>query len=151
MGAVTYPEGSVGQAVSAHFVPVQIDTADGSGADVIARYRQVWTPDLRVLDPDGFEYAAWNGFLPPYEFIPRLLVARGHGLLRQGREPEAAQAFDDVVQRFPTSDAGPEAAYFSAVSRYKESHNADDLLSGWKRLQTRYPASTWRLKQSMVE
>jgi len=108
MGAVPYPEPAVGRAVSAHFVPLQVNTADGSGDEIIARYRQVWTPDLRVLDPDGFEYAGWNGLLS-------------------------------------------EAAYFSAVARYKHNHEADDLPGGWTKLRRRYPASVWRLKQSMVE
>jgi hypothetical protein len=151
MGAVTYPEPAVGETISQRFIPVQINTQDGAGAEVIDRYRQVWTPDLRVLGADGFEYDGWNGYLPPFEFIPRLLLGQGHALLRQRRDLEAADIFDDVLRRFPTSHAAPEAAYYLAVARYRHSHDASDLLGNWEQLRLRYPESVWRLKQSMLE
>ena len=34
---------------------------------------------------------------------------------------------------------------------YKHSHEASDLLDNWHQLQTRYPDSLWRLKQSFIE
>jgi hypothetical protein len=151
MGTVTYPETAVGEAVTQGFVPVQVNTQDGSGAEIVSRYRQAWTPDIRVLGPDGFEYHGWNGYLPPFEFIPRLLVGQGHAVLRQGRDREAAAVFDDVVRRFPTSHSADEAAYYRAVARYRHSHQPADLLDNWDRLRHRYPGSVWRLKQSMVE
>ena len=151
MGAVTYPEAAVGETISQRFIAVQINTQDGSGAEIIDRYRQVWTPDLRVLGSDGFEYDSWNGYLPPFEFIPRLLVGQGHAVLRQRRDLEAADIFDDVLRRFPTSHVAPEASYYLAVARYRHSHEAPDLLDNWWQLRMRYPGSVWRLKQSMVE
>jgi len=151
MGAVTYPEVAVGETISQRFIPVQINTQNGTGAEVIDRYRQVWTPDLRVVGADGFEYHGWNGYLPPFEFIPRLLVGQGHALLRQRRDSEAADTFEDVLRRFPTSHAASEAAYYLAVARYRHSHQAPDLLGNWEQLRLRYPGSVWRLKQSMVE
>lgn len=151
MGAVTYPEASVAETITRRFVPLQVNTQDGSGTEIIARYRQVWTPDLRVLGPDGFEYHAWNGYLPPYEFLPRLLVGQAHALLRQARDVDAAQVLDDVLRRFPSSHAAPEAAYYLAAARYRHSHQPEDLLGNWERLRHRYPGSVWRVKQSMVE
>lgn len=151
MGAVTYPEAAVGEAITKRFIPVQVNTQDRSGSEVIARYRQAWTPDVRVLGPDGFEYHSWNGYLPPFEFIPRLLVGQAHALIRQGRDAEAAEVLDEVVRRFPSSDAAAEAAYYLAVARYRHSHEPDGLLGNWERLRHRYPDSVWRLKQSMVE
>lgn len=151
MGAVTYPEAAVAEAITQRFIPVQVDTQDGRGTEVIARYRQAWTPDIRILGADGFEYHSWNGYLPPFEFIPRLLVGQAHALIRQGRDPEAAEVLDDVLRRFPSSHAAAEAAYYRAVARYRHSHEPDDLLGNWERLRHRYPASEWRLKQSMVE
>lgn len=151
MGAVTYPEAAVAGAITERFIPVQVNTQDGSGTEVIARYRQAWTPDIRILGADGFEYHSWNGYLPPFEFIPRLLVGQAHALIRQGRDPEAAEVLDDVLRRFPSSHAGAEAAYYLAVARYRHSHEPDDLLGNWDRLRHRYPDSVWRLRQSMVE
>ncbi len=132
-------------------MPVQVDTQDGSGTEIIVRYCQVWTPDLRVLGPDGFEYHAWNGYLPPYGFLPRLLVGQAHPLLRQTRDVDAAQVLDDGLRRFPSSRAAPEAAYYLAVARYRHSHQPEDLLDNWERLRHRYLGSVWRVKQSMVE
>ena len=151
MGAVTYREAAVAEAITQRFIPVQVNTQDGTGAGVIARYRQAWTPDVRILGADGFEYHSWNGYLPPFEFIPRLLVGQAHALLREGRDPEAAEVLDEVLRRFPTSHAAAEAGYYLAVARHRHSHEAEDLLRNWERLRSRYPYSGWRLKQSMVE
>ena len=68
------------------------------------------------------------------------------------RPPRGAAAlYDDVLRRFPTSAVAPEAQYFLAVAKYKASHQADDLRGGWRRLQTRFPDSIWRVKQSFRE
>jgi hypothetical protein len=101
-----------------------------------ARCRQTWTPEIRVLGPDGFEYHGWYGYLPPFEFIPRFLVGQGHAFLRQGRDLEAAEVLGDVVRRSPSSHSAAEAAYYRAASRYWYSHEAGDLL-GWDQLRHR--------------
>jgi preprotein translocase subunit SecE len=45
------------------------------------------------------------------------------------------------------------AAFFFAVARYKDTHEPTDLrgIKGWKRLQSQYPLSPWRIKQSWTE
>ncbi|MGH3924265.1 MAG: thioredoxin fold domain-containing protein, partial [Pseudonocardiaceae bacterium] len=60
--------------VAEYFVGAQVNTQEKAGKPIVERYRQVWTPDIRVLDPDGFEYYHWSGYLPPFEFVPQLLV-----------------------------------------------------------------------------
>ena len=115
------------------------------------RFRQVWTPDLRILDGDGVELYRWNGYLPPAEFLPQLLAGRAQALLRSERGEEAADAYADILRRFPTSFVAPELAYFAAVSRYRLSHEAPDLLDNWVHVQRRYPMSEWRTKQSFIE
>jgi hypothetical protein len=45
----------------------------------------------------------------------------------------------------------PEAQYYLGVARYKASYEGADLAKGWHRLQTRYPESIWRTKQSFIE
>lgn len=141
------------ETINRFFVPVQANTQADDGKMLVAKYRQAWTPDIRVLGVDGFEYAAWIGYLPPAEYVPQLLVARATALLRMQENVAAADAYSEVLDRFPTSQAAPEAAYFFAVSKYKESHEPADLRGrhGWHRLQTRYPESTWRLRQSWTE
>jgi len=72
-------------------------------------------------------------------------------LLRLHDEPGAAAIYREVLERFPTSAVAPEAQYFAAVAMYKHSHKAPDLLDTWRRLQTQYPNSIWRVKQSFTE
>lgn len=153
MGAVTYPEPFVAETIMDRFVPVHVNALEEWGHPIVERYRQVWTPDIRVLGTDGYDYYHWNGYLPPAEFVPQLLVGQGQAYLRLHDEPRAADVYADVLRRFPTSAVAPEAAYFYAIARYKTTHEAVDLRgsNGWKRLQTRYPNSIWRLKQSFNE
>ena len=151
MSAVTYSDTQVIDTITARFVPVQINTQEAAGLPMVQRFAQVWTPDLRVVSPAGVDLYRWNGYLPPAEFVPQLLVAQAQTLLRLQDEPGAAAVYREVLERFPTSAVAPEAQYFVAVSAYKHSHNASDLLDHWRRLQTRYPDSIWRVKQSFIE
>ena len=131
---------------------MQIDATDEANTSLVDHFRQIWTPDLRVLDPDGFEYDGWQGYWPPTELAARILLGRARGLARQRREEEAEAAYEDVLRRFPTSYVAPEAAYWRSVCRYKRTHEPEDLLGGWSRtLQTRYPYSRWRTAQSWSE
>lgn len=101
----------------------------------------MWTLDLRVLDPDGFEYYRWNGYLPPSEFVPQLLVGEAQARLRSHDETGAAELYAEVIRRFPTSYVAAEAQYFLAVSKYKASHEANDLMDGWRKVQLHYPSN----------
>lgn len=131
---------------------MQINTTVAANAPLIERFRQVWTPDLRVLGPDHFEYDACQGYWPPAEFTARLLLARARALGREYRDHEAELAYEDVLRRFPRSYSAPEAAYWRAVYRYKRTHLPNDLLGGWRRtLHARYPDSVWRTAQSWSE
>jgi ribosome modulation factor len=152
LAKVSYREAAVVATISENFVPVQIDTTEEASAPLVERFRQIWTPDLRVLDPDGFEYDAWQGYWPPAEFIARLLLGRGRALARQHREQEAEAVYGEVLRRFPRSYVAPEAAYWRAVCQYKQTHEPNDLLGGWRRtLHSRYPDSLWRTAQSWSE
>ena len=151
MDAVTYPEPSVALTINERFVPLQINVQVESAQPVLDRYRQFWTPEHRILGADGFSLYNWNGYLPPFEFLPQLLVGQAQALLRLRDEPGAASIYQDVVRRFPTSRFAAEAQYFLAVATYKARHDVTDLVGGWKRLQTRYPDSLWRMKQSFAE
>ncbi len=148
---MTYPDQTIADTINGHFVAVQINTREEAGQPVVERYHQVWTPDIRVLDASGFELYRWNGYLPPSEFLPQLLVGHAQALLRLHDEPGAAALYDDVLRRFPTSAVAPEACYYLAIARYKASGDNAKLRSGWEQLRSRYPTSTWRLKQSFME
>jgi hypothetical protein len=151
MSTVTYSEPSVVDTICGRFVPVQINVTEETAKPLIARFHQFWTPDLRRFDADGDELYRWNGFLPPFEFVPQLLVAQGQACLRLSEAGGAAATYEEVLCRFPTSHVAAEAAYFLAVARYKTSGKPNDLADGWKELQSRYPDSPWRLKEVFSE
>ena len=139
------------RAIGEHVIPVQVDTQDAANQPIVERFQQVWTPTIMLLSPEGQIYHEWNGYLPPPFYLPQLLLRLGKAGLKQHREDEAARYFDAVGSQYPTSDAAPEAAYWAAVARYKSSHKPEDLLGGWQRLQSQYPDSPWRVKQSFIE
>jgi TolA-binding protein len=80
-----------------------------------------------------------------------LILGLGKAALKQGRFDVAASCFDEVVAKHPASDVAPDACYWAAVARYKGSGQGDDLLGGWRKLQSRYPTSVARIKQSFTE
>ena len=151
LGAVTYREPAVADTINERFAPVQVNTQEESAGPMIERYRQAWTPDLRVLAPNGHELYRWNGYLPPFEFVPQLLVAQAQALLRMGDLNRAASVYEEVLRRFPTSAVAAEAQYYLGVAKYKASHERSDLSDNWDQLQSRYPESIWRVKQSFRE
>ena len=130
---------------------MQVPTLDLASAPIVKRFQQIWTPTIMLLSPEGHVYDEWNGYLPPGLFLPRLLLGRGKAALKQDRFEEAARCFDEIPVKYPLSDVAPEATYWAAVSRYKGSHEAEDLLGGWRKLQSRYPESPWRVRQSFTE
>jgi hypothetical protein len=109
MGAVTYPEPTVVTTVQRDFVPIQINVMQDSAKPLLERFRQIWTPDIRILEPNGFEYVHWNGYLPPMQYVSRLLVGEGETYLRMHGFDRASSLFEEVVRVFPMSEFALEA------------------------------------------
>jgi len=148
LDAVTYPQSAVSDAISAHCVPLQIDNSQPAAEPLLQKYRHIWTPDLRILEANGNELYRWNGYLPPFEFAPQLLVAVAQAHLRLKQFDAASEIYEDVLKRFPTSLAAPEALYFSGISKYRKTHESNELLRGWHELEKSFPASEWTVKQN---
>jgi hypothetical protein len=145
---VTYPQTFVQDIIDEFCSPVQVNNTLDESKPIVDKFRHIWTPDLRILDGSGYELYNWNGYLPPAEFAARLLVALGFARLRLKQFDAARRHFADVLARFPTSFAAPEAQYFTAVAAYRASDQANDLLHGWHELEKTYPASEWTAKQN---
>ncbi|MBV9647916.1 MAG: hypothetical protein JO043_10670 [Candidatus Eremiobacteraeota bacterium] len=145
---MTYPQTAVRDAIEKYCVPVQIDNSTEAAEPVTTRYRHIWTPDLRILEDDGNELYRWNGYLPPFEFAPKLIAGVAQARLRLREFDAAIEAYTDVLTRFPTSFVAPEAQYFLACSQYRKSHESSDLLRGWHELEKTYPTSVWTVKQN---
>ncbi len=148
---MTYPQPPVVQVITENAIPVQYDNSKKENVEVLKRLHHIWTPDVRVLDERGAELYRWDGFLPPPEFIARALCGFGQAHLRR-REFEAAEKlYIDVLTRFSTTYAAPEALYYLGVTRYRKNPLGNDLLDQWAHLRERYPMSEYRVKQSFKE
>jgi hypothetical protein len=145
---VTYPQSFVQDIIEAHCIPAQVNNSLDANKPVVERFHHVWTPDLRILDGSGFELYHWNGYLPPAEFAARLLAGLAHARLRLRQFDEAANLYADVIKRFPTAFAAPEAQYFAGVTAYRKTGEANGLLHGWHELEKTYPQSEWAVKQN---
>ena len=132
-------------------MPVQIDNSNAANNALLHKIHHIWTPDIRILYNDGAELYRWDGFLPPSEFMARLQCAFGMAFLRTKRYDDAESCYVDVLRRFSTSYAAPEAQYYLGVTRYRRDPDSDELLTQWDNLRSRYPMSEYRMKQSFKE
>jgi Tetratricopeptide repeat len=148
---VTYPQAPVRQAIVAHAIPVQIDNSKSENNLFLHSIHHIWTPDVRIVNTDGYELYRWDGFLPPPEFIARLQCAFGMAFLRLKRFDDAERCYTDVLRRFSTTYAAPEALYYLGVTRYRRDPDGDEMLNQWANLRSRYPMSEYRVKQSFKE
>jgi hypothetical protein len=141
MGAVTYPDPTVAGLINENFVPVQLNIADAK--DIVQQYNVIWTPNINIVDHRENVSYHWEGWLSPSEFAPMLIAAKGHFEWRHKRFEEGAQFLEKVCETYPGSYFAPEALYYLGVCRYMASHDAEQLVKFWKRLQQEYPDSTW--------
>jgi TolA-binding protein len=151
MGAVTYPQETVRETIAAHAVPVQIDNSKSENHRFLHSIHHIWTPDVRIIHTDGYELYRSDGFLPPFEFAARIQCAIGLAFLRLKRFDDAERCYLDVLRRFSTSYAAPEAQYYLGVTRYRRDPDSDELLNEWAVLRSRYPTSEYRVKQSFKD
>jgi hypothetical protein len=145
---VTYPQSFVQDIVKDFCIPVQVNNSIDENKPVIERFSHIWTPDLRILDERPLELYHWNGYLPPAEFAARLLAGLAFARLRLRQFEAAESLYADALRRFPTTCAAPEAQYFSAVTGYRKTGEANALLHGWHELEKTYPQSEWTIKQN---
>jgi tetratricopeptide (TPR) repeat protein len=140
LGTVTYPNEKVTNFVDYNFVPVQIET---SNTALVEQFKVKWTPALFVLDAEGNAVYQMVGFLPPEEFIPTFMMAKGKWYFNAEQHTEAQGMFDEAIRQYPDSAAAAEAAFFMGVSRYKASHDPKHLREAYETLTAKFPGSEW--------
>ncbi|MFP3868888.1 MAG: thioredoxin fold domain-containing protein [Desulfobacteraceae bacterium] len=143
MGAVTYPNEKVIHFLDYNFVPVQIPTAN---TEMVSKFSVTWTPTLIVMDAEGKEKQRVVGFLPPEEFIPTFMAAKGRWHFDAEQYSQANALFEEVLASYPESQAAPEALYFKGVSQYKTTHDPKPLREAYDALTAKYPQSEWTKK-----
>jgi hypothetical protein len=113
------------------------------------RFGAQWTPTLLVIDPEGNERHRIEGFLPAEDLIAQLLLGLGHSGFSRERWDEAERRFREVVDRFPRSEAAPEALYWAGVTRYKAKGDTAALAETGREFTRRYQDSSWAKKASV--
>ncbi|HEY1975077.1 MAG TPA: tetratricopeptide repeat protein [Candidatus Baltobacteraceae bacterium] len=148
---MTYPQPPVVKTITDYAIPVQIDNSKKESQQFLHGIHHIWTPDVRILDGNGYEFYRFDGFLPPPEFMARTLCGFAMAYLRLKRFDRAEEIYVDVLKRFSTTYAAPEAQYYLGVTRYRRDPDSDELLTQWANLRSRYPISEYRVKQSFKE
>jgi uncharacterized protein HemY len=113
------------------------------------RYSAQWTPTLLVIDPEGTERHRIEGFLPADDLLAQLTLGLGHSAFARQQWDRAEGYFRQVVDRFPQSDAAPEALYWAGVSHYKAKGDASALGATAREFTRRYQDSSWAKKASV--
>ena len=146
-----YEDERVARFVSENFIPALIHVRDNREdyKRFGERYGAQWTPTLLELDPDGEERHRIEGFLPADDFLAQLELGLAHAAFKREAWDEAEQRFREVVERFPESEAAPEAQYWAGVARYKGTGDNAALADTARRFQTRYRDTSWAKKASV--
>jgi hypothetical protein len=113
------------------------------------RFGAHWTPAILMLDPAGVERHRIEGFLPTEDFLAQLDLGLGRIHFSAGRFQEAEDRFRGVVDRYPVSDAAPEALYWAGVSRYKRTDDIAALEDTARAFAGSYEKTTWAKKASV--
>ena len=99
-----------------------------------------------ILDPDGGEHHRFIGFESPEDFIGQIMLGNGKAAFNSDNFEQAIQCFNELLVRYPKTDAAPEAQYYLGVAKYKASHDSKQLKLGLEVLQRDYPNSEWTKK-----
>ena len=130
-----------------NFVPVKIHVKENPAA--FERFGAQWTPTIIIDDPEGTERYRFEGYLPPDEFMAQLELGLAKTAFAKNDFAKAEGLYRDIVKRFPTSAAGPEALYWAGVSNYKATNNAAALKDTAEAFRTKYSDSQWATKASV--
>ena len=113
------------------------------------RYGVQWTPTILIVDPSGAERHRIEGFLPAEDLLAQLTLGLGKSAFARQQFGEAERWFRGVLERFPRSDAAPEALYWAGVARYKATNEPSALEQTAQAFAQRYPDSAWAKKASV--
>jgi uncharacterized glyoxalase superfamily metalloenzyme YdcJ len=146
-----YPDERVTRFVTENFLPVRVHIRDQADdfRRLGERYGVRWTPTILILDPGGRERHRIEGFLPADDFLAQLELGLAHSAFGRQDFGEAERRFRAVVEKYPASDAAPEALYWAGVARYKATDDASALKETARQFAQRYQGTSWAKKASV--
>jgi len=146
-----YPDPQVARLISDQLEPVRVHVRDQKDEyqRLSGRYNAQWTPTILILDSEGQERHRIEGFLPVDDFLAQVTLGLAKSAF-QGRDyADAEHRYREIVDRFPASDAAPEALYWAGVSKYKGSGDAAALTATAEAFRHRYQGTAWAKKASV--
>ncbi|HTD83331.1 MAG TPA: tetratricopeptide repeat protein [Gemmatimonadaceae bacterium] len=151
MDAEVWPDERVVKFVTENFIPARVHVRDDSALfqKYGEKYGAQWTPTILELDADGVERHRIEGFLPGDDFLSQLMLGRAQIAFAQQQWDEAEKRFREIVDKFPHTDAAPEALYWAGVSQYKGSNNNVFLKNTAQAFKEQYQDTTWAKKSSV--
>jgi TolA-binding protein len=146
-----YPDPRVRDFITRHFVPVRVHPKHTPDAfsELGDRYDAHWTPTTLIIDNTGTERHRIEGFLPVDEFLAQLALGIAKAAFARKDYPNAERFYRDVLDRYPNTDAAPEAQYWSGVSKYRATNDPSALKATAEAFSNRYQESTWATKASV--
>lgn len=146
-----YPDLTVAATINENFEPVRVHVRNQRDEfkRLGARYNAQWTPTILLIDSEGEERHRIEGFLPKDEFLPQLELGLARSAFAHGSFSEAERRYRAIVDRYPQTDAAPEAQYWAGVSKYKATGDAKALAETAVAFRERYQDSTWAKKASV--
>jgi TolA-binding protein len=104
-----------------------------------------------ILDSNGKERFRIEGYLPQEEFRAQLELALSRIAFMSKQFAEAEKRYSAVLDRYPNTQAAPEALYWKGVSHYKATNDHTVLGELPEQFRQKYPNSSWALKTAAWE
>ena len=146
-----WPDPRVVKFVNENFIPARVHVKDDSALyqRYSEKYNTQWTPTILELDSRGEERHRIEGFLPTEEFLSQLMLGRAQIAFAAQNWDEAERLFREVVEKFPDTDAAPEALYWAGATSYKGTNNPAALKQTAAAFKERYQDTSWAKKSSV--
>lgn len=146
-----WPDERVATLVMGQFLPARVHVKDDAAQfkRYAVQYGAHWTPNILLLDHTGAERHRIEGFLPVEDLVAQLSLGLGHIAFNGERYAEAERRFRSVVDRYPDTEAAPEALYWAGVSRYKNVQDPRALGETAQAFDRHYQQTAWAKKASV--
>jgi hypothetical protein len=138
---VTYPDSTVGVAITARFVPLRLDLfADRA---VVRPLNVIWTPTQLFADRRGVVSYQSVNFLPPADFLDLLDLGEANVCMRWAEYDRAIALLADITLRQSDGPLAPEAIYWRGIATYLKTRSNAEMYAIWAEIGKRFSASIW--------